>query len=86
MTWQRRPPPKIGNDDCDLFNLGSKEDPCMVKIWKVHTKQERKEMLQLFSKYKDVIAWSYEDLKTYDPKIIMHDIPLKHDAKTFWQR
>ena len=36
--------------------------------------------------YKDVIAWSYEELKTYDPKIMTHDIPLKPDAKPFHQR
>lgn len=43
-------------------------------------------MLKLLSEYKDVISWSYEKVKTYDPKIIMHDIPLKLDAKPFCQR
>ena len=43
-------------------------------------------MLQLLTKYKDVIAWSYEELKTYDPEIITHEIPLKPDAKPFHQR
>ena len=40
-------------------------------------------MLKLLIKYKDVIAQSYEELKTHDPKIITHDIPLKLDAKSF---
>ena len=43
-------------------------------------------MLKLLVEYKDVISWSYEELKTYDPKIIMHDIPLKPDAKPFRKR
>ena len=43
-------------------------------------------MLKLFTEYKDVIAWSYEELKTYDPKIITHEIPLKPNAKPFRQR
>ena len=43
-------------------------------------------MLKLLTEYKDVIAWSYEELKTYDPEIITHDIPLKLDAKPFRQR
>ena len=55
----------------------------MGKIGKVCTIQERKEMLELLSKYIDVIGWSYEDLKTYDPKIIVHFILLKCDAKPF---
>ena len=29
--------------------------------------------------------WTYEDLKTYDTKIIQHIIPLKEDAKPFKQ-
>ena len=43
-------------------------------------------MIKLLSEYKDVIACSYKDLKTYDPNIIVHDIPLKPDAKPFRQR
>lgn len=43
-------------------------------------------MLKLLTEYKDVIAWSYEELKTYDPKIIMHDILLKENTKPFCQR
>ena len=60
-----------------------KEDPHMVNIGKVYTERERKEMLQLLNEYKDVISWSFEDLKTYDLDIIVHDIPLKPDAKPF---
>ena len=85
-TWQRRPPPEIGNADCDSFNLGSEEDPHMLNIGKVYTEKERKEMLQLLTKYKDVIPWIYEDLKTYDLDIIVHDLPLKPDVKPFCQR
>ena len=43
-------------------------------------------MIKLLSEYRDVISWSYEDLKTYDPNIIVHDIPLKPNAKPFHQR
>ena len=43
-------------------------------------------MLKFCREYKDAIAWSYEEIKTYDPKIIMHEIPLKLDAKPFYQR
>ena len=43
-------------------------------------------MLKLLTEYKDAISQSYEELKTYDPKIIMHNIPLKPDVKPLWQR
>jgi hypothetical protein len=41
--------------------------------------------MKLFKEYKDVITWTYKDLKTYDTKIIQHIIPLKEDAKPFQQ-
>jgi len=31
----------------------------------------------------DVFAWSYEDLKFYDTKVIRHVIPKKYDQKPF---
>ena len=40
----------------------------------------------LFKEFKDVFTWTYEDLKTYDTKIIQHVIPLKEDAKPFLQK
>ena len=43
-------------------------------------------MLQLLIEYKDVIVWSYEEIKAYDHDIIAHDILLKFDAKPFCQR
>ena len=58
-------------------------EPKMVQIGKPYHQQEKEDMLKLLTKYKDVIAWSYEELKTYDPKIITHDIPLKPYDKPF---
>jgi hypothetical protein len=37
----------------------------------------------LFKEFKDVFAWRYEDLKTYDPAIFQHQIPLKEDIHPF---
>jgi hypothetical protein len=39
----------------------------------------------LLKEYKDVFAWSYEDLKTYDTFIIEHKIPLKPGVNPFKQ-
>ena len=36
--------------------------------------------------FSDVIAWGYEDLKTYDTSLITHTIPLKPNSKPFRQR
>ena len=66
-----------GIEVCELYNLGTKEDPKMVQIGKPCNPQEWEDMLKLLTEYKDVISWSYEELKIYDPKIITHKIPLK---------
>ena len=42
--------------------------------------------MKLFKEFKGVFTWTYEDLKTYDMKIIQHIIPLKEDAKPFQQK
>ena len=42
--------------------------------------------MKMFREFKDVFTWTYEDLKTYDIKIIQHVIPLKEDAKPFQQK
>ena len=75
-----------GIEECDSYNLGIDDDPKMVRVGKACTQQEREDMLKLLSEYKDIIAWSYEELKIYDPEIMTHDILLKPDAKPFRQR
>ena len=42
--------------------------------------------MKLFKEFNDVFAWPYEDVKTYDTKIIQHIIPLKEDEKPFQQK
>ena len=42
--------------------------------------------MKLFKEFKDVFAWTYEYIKTYDMNIIQHVIPLKEDAKRFQQK
>ncbi|KAH9315596.1 hypothetical protein KI387_024223, partial [Taxus chinensis] len=34
----------------------------------------------------DVFAWSYQDLKTYQPAEVQHYIPLKPEQKPFKQK
>ena len=43
-------------------------------------------MLELLKEYKDVFAWSHEDMKGLDPKFYPHKINLSTDAKPVQQR
>jgi hypothetical protein len=70
-------------EDCDI---GTKEEPKIVKLSKYLPAQVKSKYVELLKKYKDVFAWSYDDLKTYDTSVIEHKIPLKHGIKPFRQK
>ncbi|MCO5576857.1 hypothetical protein L7F22_030677 [Adiantum nelumboides] len=73
----------LPDDDQEVeeWNLGSEEDPKMIKINK-HLKKELKDIAwNLFLKFKDVFAWEHISLKGVDPEVCQHRIPLKPDAK-----
>jgi hypothetical protein len=65
------------------FNIGTTNDPKLIKIFKNLPEQEWREYLALLKKYTKVFAWRYEDIKVYDTSIIQHTIPIKEDAKPF---
>ena len=46
------------------------------------TEAEEQKLLEILRKYKEVIAWSIEDLKGISPSICMHKILLEDNAKT----
>ena len=54
----------------ELINLGTKDEPKYVNLGKCCSPGERSKFINLFRQYKDVFTWTYEDLKTYDTKII----------------
>ena len=67
-------------EDC---NIGSVEQPRMVKIYKALTAEQRSRYIKLLKEHVDVFAWYYEELRTYDTAIIQHKIPLKPNVKPF---
>ena len=52
------------------YNIGSEKQPQMIKLSKLLSDDERRKYLALLKEYKDIFAWSYQDLKTYDTIII----------------
>ena len=67
----------------EAVNHGTQQDPKNINLGKNYRSIERATFMKLFREYKDIFAWTYEDLKTYDEKIIQHVIPLKENAKPF---
>ncbi|MCO5548224.1 hypothetical protein L7F22_001681 [Adiantum nelumboides] len=60
------------------WNLGSENNPKMIKINKLLKKKLKDKAWNLFMKFKDVFTWEHSDLKGIDPQ---HTIPLKPDAR-----
>ena len=69
------------NSEYEEVNVGSQEDPRLIKVGKILNSQERKEFIDLDRESRDVFACSYNELKTYDKDIIQHVIPLEENVK-----
>jgi ribonuclease HI len=70
---------------CDHLeiNIGTNEEPRMIKIGKTTPIEERNEIVKLLTEYRDVLAFSYDELKVYREDVIQHVIPLKEETKPF---
>jgi ribonuclease HI len=73
---------------CDHLevNIGSEQEPRMIKVGKTTPIEERKEIVKLLKEYRDVLAFSYDELKVYREDVIQHVIPLKEETKPFRQK
>jgi len=70
-------------EDC---NIGTTENPKMIKLSKALPPEQKLKYIELFKEFQDVFAWSYEDLKSYDTYVIQHTIPLRENKKPFKQK
>ena len=71
------------NAEVEECNIGTKEDPKVIKISKNMTKEYKERYIKLMREFYDVFAWSYDDLKVYDPGVIQHTIPIQRNVKPF---
>ena len=72
--------------DIEDYNVGTEENPKMVKLSKYLPPNQKLKYVELIKEFQDVFSWSYEDLKSYDTSVILHTIPLKESQKPFKQK
>jgi len=72
--------------DIEEYNLGTEENPKMVKLSKSLPRDQKLKYVELMRKFQEVFAWSYEELKSYDTSIIQHIIPLEENQKPLKQK
>ena len=57
-------------DEITIVNVGTEEDPRLVQIESTLSSEERERLVALLKDFKDVFAWSYEDMPGIDPEIV----------------
>jgi hypothetical protein len=63
------------------LNIGTPESPKNFKIGAQCSDEEKLKFAKLLGEFKDVFAWSYEDLRGFYPALIQHAIPIKEGIK-----
>jgi hypothetical protein len=70
----------------EKVNLGTNDNPQCINLGVGCSEQEKAAFIKLFKEFKYVFAWMYDDLKTFDPNIIQHIIPMKPQTLPFQQK
>jgi hypothetical protein len=68
------------------LNIGALESTKNVKIGTRCSYEEEMKFAMLLGGFQDVFAWSYEDLRGFDPGLIQHAIPIKEGMKPVTQK
>ena len=82
----RKPTLQPKEKGVEKVNIGTAENPQMVKLSKALPPEVKEKYIILLSSFPDVFAWDYSDLKMYDTNIIQHTIPIKPNQKPFRQK
>ena len=74
--------PKVAlrDDEVEECNIGTETDPKVIKICKNLTKESKERYIKLMKEFYDVFAWTYDDLKVYDPNVIQHTITIPKEC------
>lgn len=70
----------------EQINIGTNEDPKFVNLGKCYSEMEKKKFIDLLVEFREVFAWSYEDLNNFRDGKFQHQIPLKSAVNPFRQK
>ena len=82
--FEHKPKPNLSKTE--TINLGSSGDVKEIKI-SLHINQEIREAITpLFFEYKDVFAWSYDDMPGLSVDLVVHKLPVYPDFPPVQQK
>jgi len=67
-------------------NLGTDDEPKMIQVGNTLTTSEKDALVALLIEFKEVFAWSYEDMLGIDIDIVRHCIPTDPTIKRIKQK
>lgn len=82
----KEPPVIQSSGEYEQINISTNEDPKFVNLGKCCFEVEKRKFVDLLVEFKDVFAWSYDDLKNFRDGKFQHQIPLKPGVNPFWQK
>ena len=62
----------------NLVEEGEKEKPIKIKV--NFPKDMKDELIVLLKEFKEIFAWSYQDMPALDTEIVVHRIPIKPEC------
>ena len=65
----------------ELVNLGTNDEKKEVKIGLSLDLSAKKEIIDLLKEYKDIFAWSYQDMPGLSTEIVEHQLPMRPECK-----
>jgi len=82
--FENKPKPNL--NDTEPVNLGTPEEIRETKI-SIHTdKKTREAIIQLLFEFKDVFAWSYDDMPGLGVDLVVHKLPIHPDCPPVQQK
>ena len=64
----------------EVINLGTDEEAKEVRVGSALQDEVKTKLIELLKEYKDVFAWSYQDMPDLDTDIVVHHLPLKEEC------
>ena len=68
-------------DELKELNLGTVDEPRLIFISALLTPAEEKEYLELLTEYKDIFTWTYKEMPGLDPRVAVHRLAIKQEAR-----
>ena len=73
-------------EETKVVNLADKgENEKLIKIGVNVPKDMKSKLIALLKEFREIFAWSYQDMPRLDIKIVMHRIPIKPKCPPVWQ-